>query len=186
MKRHPTIVVLGLVLAVLAVSCGNGGDSGDEGGVASLESSTTVVVATSLATDDATEEALFLFAECMRGEGIDIPDPVIGPDGFPELSSPLDFEELDLDAAVEALQTCQSFLEGVSLGFELDDQTAFLDALVEFAACMRDQGVDIDDPDISGGIGPGVFPDLDFEDPEILAAIAQCQTLLDQQGAAQP
>jgi hypothetical protein len=51
---------------------------------------------------------------------------------------------------------------------------------------MRDQGVDLSDPDVSGGIGPGVFPDLDLEDPDILEAIAQCQSLLDQQGALQP
>jgi len=176
-----------LVLAVLAAACGGGDDGDADRGVASLESSTTTVIATTtVPTDDATEEALFLFAECMRGEGVDIPDPVIGADGFPELSSPLDLEELDLDAAVDALQTCQSFLEGVSLGFELEDQTAFLDALVEFAACMRSQGIDLSDPDVSGGIGPGVFPDLDLDDPDILAAIAECQSLLDQSDTRQP
>ena len=181
MKRGAALVVI----ALLAAACGGGDDAAGDG-VASLDSSTTVVAPTTVVTDEATEQALFLFAECMRGEGSDIPDPGIGPDGFPELSSPLDLEELDLDAAVDALQLCQSFLEGVSLGFELDDQTAFLDALVEFAACMRDQGVDLADPDVSGGIGPGVFPDLDLNDPEILAAISECQALLDQQGAPRP
>jgi len=174
-----TAVVAALCVALVA-ACGGDSDTGGDG-VASLDASTAAPTPTTIVTDEATEAALFEFAECMRGKGIEIPDPVIGSDGFPELSGPLDLESMDLDAAAAALRECQSFLEGVSLGFEIADQTAFFDVLVEFAACMREQGVEFSDPDLSAGLGPGVFPDLDLQDPDVLAAIAACRDLLEPQ-----
>ena len=54
----------------------------------------------------------------------------------------------------------------------------FQDAILEFAACLRDQGLDVPDPDFSGGGGrAGLFGGaIDPQDPEVQAAIEQCQS----------
>jgi len=171
MRRAP------LALALLVLVAGCGGSSGDDG-VASLEEVTSTSTTQRGLSEAATEAALLDFAGCMRDAGIEIPDPVIGPDGFPELSGPLDLESLDLEAAVDALRSCQSHLEGVALGFEVEDQAAFLDTLVEFADCMRDQGLDFADPDLTQDFGPDMFADLDLADPDVVAALTTCRDLL--------
>jgi hypothetical protein len=71
---------------------------------------------------------------------------------------------------------------------DLEDQRAAQDAALEFAQCMRDQGIDdFPDPDLSttgpgdgdsddGRTGP--FGDVDMDDPETQAAFEACQDLL--------
>ena len=53
--------------------------------------------------------------------------------------------------------------------------------MVEFAQCMRDNGVDFDDPDLSdvfsGGELQNPFEALDIEDPEVAAVVEECQAV---------
>jgi hypothetical protein len=62
----------------------------------------------------------------------------------------------------------------------------FEDAMVEFAGCMRDNGIDFPDPGDGGGliIGPG--SDIDPEDPEFQAAEAECKPILDEAEKSMP
>jgi len=82
---------------------------------------------------------------------------------------------------------------GVSLGFEDLDITAITDTLVEFAACMRDNGYDLPDPDFSiirptsGSIpNAGPFGDIDITDPDFLDAFAACDDLITNLGVPLP
>lgn len=66
-----------------------------------------------------------------------------------------------------------------------DREQAFLD----FAACMRDNGVDMADPqfDLDGRANMGtVFEGLDQNDPEVRAATETCTPLLPSQAATDP
>ena len=55
----------------------------------------------------------------------------------------------------------------------------FEDAMVEFAKCMRENGIDFPDPGSGGGhIGPD--SDLHPEDPDFKAAEAECKPILDE------
>ena len=62
------------------------------------------------------------------------------------------------------------------------DLTEIEDQLVAFATCMRGQGIDMDDPDLTdfapggaGGADGGPFGDIDIDDPEVQAALEVCQ-----------
>ena len=139
------------------------------------------------------EERLLHFADCMRDNGVDFPDPVVEADGTvrfgfrPGAGGAGAAQELvrdpDLPAAREA---CEGLLQGLSFGPGSGnfDTTELQDALLEFARCMRDNGVNIGDPDLrdfgpgrGGGDGPagGPFAGIDFEDPDVAAALEVCQ-----------
>ena len=139
------------------------------------------------------EEHLLRFADCMRDNGVDFPDPVVEADGTvrfgfrPGAGGAGAAQDLardpDLPAAREA---CADLLEGLSFGPGSGnfDTTELQDTLLEFAQCMRDNGVDMGDPDLSDfgpggnrddGEGGGPFGGIDFEDPDVAAALEVCQ-----------
>ncbi len=178
MKRLiPIILALSLVL----VACG-GSDAAD--GVASLDDGqrgTEQGETGDTGADD--EEALLAFSACMRDNGVDeFPDPVLNADGsvdFGQDSQP--FREVDPDVAEAAVNACIDELDGTAFsptGGDFD-LTEIQDALVEFAACMRDEGIDFDDPDLTSFFRNGEvanpFEQLDITDPEVAAAVEVCQ-----------
>ena len=182
MKR--AVALLAVLALVLAACSGS-----DDAEVATLDdgsTSTTIVDDDAGAVSASEEEALLAFAACMRENGIeDFEDPIINADGSIEFGGqavegegiPDEAELEKLDAAFSA---CSSSLEGVSFGAgESFDITEFEDAFVEFSACMRDKGFDIDDPDFSAMEGPGgfinMFGDLDITDPATMEALDECQ-----------
>ena len=181
-------------LAFLVAACG-GSDGATDDGVVSLEdaSGTDEVVADDSTTDDVEQSAL-AFAECLREQGLDVPDPEFdGEGGFafnfgeifggPGQGGPNeDFQE--------AFGECGDLLAGVAQQFQNDfDQTELEDGLLAFAECMRDGGIDVADPDLSaftpgeggpgGGGGPGgLFGSIDLDDPAVIAVLETCQSEL--------
>ncbi|MDJ0792019.1 MAG: hypothetical protein QNJ71_08985 [Acidimicrobiia bacterium] len=180
MKRIFALIA-GLALVVAACS------SSSDDGVATLEDGgAPLESAENVAAEGTDEEALLAFGACMRENGIpDFPDPVLNADGSVDFgvgNDPDPFPGVSDEVVEEAVTTCIDLLEGVAFGpggvdFDL---TEIEDRFVEFAACMRERGIDIDDPDFSalapggdGGLNP--FDGVDFEDPEVLAALEECQ-----------
>jgi hypothetical protein len=88
-----------------------------------------------------------------------------------------------------AFEACQDDLEGIAFGPGSVDLTEVEDTLVEFSACMRDNGYDMPDPDLSnfgsggtggGGEGGGPFGgELDRSDPDFISAMGECQYLFE-------
>jgi hypothetical protein len=182
------LLLLMTALALVLAACG-GGDDGDE--VASLDSTTTTAateVTTTTVDETAELEAnLLAFSECMRDNGIpDFPDPTIDADGNPEFfpggTPPEGFA--DEETIQDAFEECQGFIEDVVLSFLPEDTTELEDRFLEWATCMRDQGVDIPDPDFSQGLfgpnGPGgIFGEIDPNDPDFAAASDECAYLFE-------
>ncbi len=186
------LLVLIFALGLLATACGGSGD--DDAGVASLETADTT--ATDTLDDDPgevvdAEEAMLAFAACMRDSGIDIEDPTVDADGNVQFGgirrTALDSGDIDREELETAMASCQEDLEGVALGFggRSDiDQTELQDTMVEYAACMRDNGYDMDDPDLSkigsggGGDGGGPFGQIDRTDPDFVSAQEVCEDIL--------
>ena len=152
--------IAGLLL-IGATACG--GDEAASTDLASLDGSAQA------ATDDAAsagagdgadgDASLLEVAECMRTNGVpDFPDPVVSADG----TASFDFQamtETGVDpqdpAFEQAIEECGELLDGTTLGGGpfADDPDA-QDRLLEFAQCMRDNGVpDFEDPQIGTG-GP--------------------------------
>jgi hypothetical protein len=183
------IVLLALVALVLA-ACGGS----DENGVASIDNEPNNAEQDSSGDPMASEEETLLeFAACMRDNGVeDFEDPFVNPDGSVEFgfaggggaADPL--ADVDADVLEAAFEACSDALLGLAFGSDgRFDLVAFQDTLLEFAQCMRDNGVDVDDPSLadfapgnqdSGGFG-GPFGDLDIGDPEVRAAFEACQPI---------
>lgn len=171
------------VLALVVAACGGDGDAAL---VASLEDRDPLVVVDGeldgVGAQD-TESVLMEFAQCMRDEGIDWPDPTVDADGNVRIQRP-SFDGGLPDGIAEAREACGPLLEGIVQQFRQRDQTERQDRLVEFASCMRDNGFDMPDPDLSAigqgpaGGGPGVFGDLERDAPDFAAAQEACADIL--------
>ena len=178
-----------------------GGESTESEGATggeSTESEDTTGGESAESEDLTDEEQLLAFAECMRENGVDFPDPVVEADGtvtfgFRPGGGFAALREIgrdpDLPAAREA---CQGLVEGLAFGPGPGgfDMIELQDRLLEFAQCMRDNGIDIGDPDLSrfapgaddGGQPGGPFGVIDTDDPDFAPAFEICQQQLPQPG----
>ena len=101
------------------------------------------------------EEIVTLFAACMRDHGIDTPDPELNADGT------IDWEPLKEGMAQDpnyesksekAFEDCLPLLSGTTASEKesTEDDIELQDDLLRFAQCLRDEGIDVPDPDFSG------------------------------------
>lgn len=185
------ILISMVAFALLVAACG--GTESD--GVASLDATDTTIVQES-AGDAAVsdEDTLLEFSACIRENGIeDFEDPTMSADGVPEFSLRSvegDHTREEMQAAFEA---CDEHLEGLAFGPGSVDLTEMEDTLVEFSACMRENGWDMPDPDLSnfgsgeggggeggGGEGGGIFGgSLDPNDPDFISAMSECEEIFE-------
>lgn len=179
------MIILAAFALVLA-ACGTSAD----GEVATLEDTVTTAPQSSAdQQDDDAEEALLEFARCMRDNGIpEFPDPELDQNGNLQLFGGGGPGQLGADrSTIEAgFDECGDLIEGlISQAFRDIDQSEFQDNFLEFAVCMRDQGIDMADPDFSGGFGPGegggrgLFGDIDPQDPAFQEAAEECQGIFE-------
>jgi hypothetical protein len=219
-KPIPTAVAA-LALAGLLAACGSDGDSSDSGSD-DVASATDETNEQSQDDDQAdTEQGLLDWVECMRDEGVDIPDPTrdadgnlvingngiaIGGDGYGTTTDDDGEDDGDEPSITpEELDAGEEICgppPGLGAGDISDDELqAMQDDALEFAQCMRDEGIeDFPDPDFSD-MGPGGAPqrqssdgddgesgdsqvflgpfgEIDLDDPETAAAFEACQDVL--------
>lgn len=188
MKKFFLLVAFGLVL----VACGEGSDDA----VASLDDTTdTTAALQDVDTDN--EQVLLEFAQCMRDNGVDeFPDPTTDAEGnvrpFGGGGAALDLGA-DRDTIEAARDACMPIIEDLALNFVRGNRADIEDQLFEFAACMREEGVDMPDPDFSnllgGGPGQGGGPfggAIDVEDPEFQEAAETCSEVFGAGGFGLP
>jgi hypothetical protein len=164
------LVVIAFAAALLA-GCG-GTDSGEGIATASSGAASPTVTASAGAND---ADQGRKFAQCMRDNGVpDFPDP--GPDGTFAGGDPESMRAvLDSDKGRAALDKCRDLAPGGGEGRELDP--AQQEQLRQWAQCMRDNGVDVPDPDPNSGSlfgGEGQLP-FDTNDPTFQKAMEACQ-----------
>lgn len=186
MRRLAVLITL---ITLVATACGGS----DGAGVASIEEAVETPGQNSSTGVASEEETLLAFSACMRENGVvDFEDPVVNPDGSVEFgfgggdgaTDPL--ADVDADVLEAAFAGCSDGLLGLAFGPDgRFDLVAFQDTLLEFAQCMRDNGVDVADPSLSdfapgsqdgSGFG-GPFGELDIGDPEVRAAFETCQPI---------
>jgi hypothetical protein len=156
----------GLVALLALAACGS--DSGGDSKVASLGTTPSNGSTVDTAAPADTQEALLAFAACMRENGVDMDDPTfdadggvtgggIGPDSGVDMRS---------DEARSAMDVCGDLVQNVQFGGGPGgglDGDAIQTAMNDFTACLRDEGLDVDDVTMggpgAGGAGGGAFPD---------------------------
>lgn len=120
------------------------------------------------------EEARRQFAECMRKNGIDMPDPQPGERPMMQLKG-------DRGKVEAAMKECRKLLPN---GGEFKPGAEDLESMRQMAKCMRENGVEeFPDPDPNGGgiriqRGSGIDPD----DPEFRAAQEKCREFMPEGG----
>ena len=158
-------IVAALLLAV-AAGCGSGDE---EPGVASAGGDRPAGVTTPVAPDDR-EAALRDFAQCMRDNGVDLPDPQPGNRVAGEFGRLL----RDGDPVVrEAMVACRSRLPNGGEPPRLNQEQ--LEIYRAFAACMRDNGVEVPDPAPDGSLRGALVGQVDPDDPDFQAALEACR-----------
>jgi hypothetical protein len=178
--RHGLVAATLGVLALTFAGCGGGGD-GD--GVATLGgASGNSDGGSDEESDLEPEEAAQKFAECMRDQGIDMPDPEVGEDGGFAITAPVfGAGEADPAKLEEAHAACEHFLEEAIPEGERPDpeeQARMREQALAMAQCMRDEGFDWPDPEFGEGgrITQMIGPDqgIDPSDPKVQEAMDRC------------
>lgn len=204
--RHARLAASVTGLALLLSACGGGGGGTKDNGVASLADSSAASASESAAGDTKTsEEQTLAWVQCMREQGLDIADPTVDSDGNLVLGRPRGgnagggttgssgAQPFDRDAFSKATEKCGSPPQ-TGGGFSQEDRQAMQDSLLKMAQCLRDEGLDVADPDFSsqgpGGAPPsnsssgaasqprGPFGNIDMNDAKVQAAFTSCQARL--------
>jgi hypothetical protein len=186
-----------LVTTLLLSGCGGGKAAN---AVASLNGSSATTI--KKGASGTNEQQLLTWVQCMRTNGVNLPDPTVdangnltlrgpggGPGGAaggdgqaaPSGPSTTDSPRPDRAAFDKARQACGNPPQGAGGGFNRRNDPAFQDAALKFAQCMRDHGVDVPDPNFNSTNGPpagGPFGGLDRNDPKVSAAFDACRSIL--------
>ena len=153
--RRMTVAALGLGLALALAACG-GSPDGDRGQPVGRRGH----------RDDqrrrqggrqGPQEAALDFARCMREHGIDMPDPEVDDTGRIRVrigaGGPGGGARPDPRKLEAAQEACGGLMGGGDGDRQLDP--AARDAMVAFARCMREHGIDMPDPTGDGLLLPG-------------------------------
>jgi hypothetical protein len=143
MKNRKVMLFILMMATQLLGLTGCGSDSKD---VPSLESTPTAVAADEMMSNEA---IMMAFTECLREQGVEVMDPVVDSDGFvdkPEFVEGFEASKEELDAAMEV---CEEILEGFTFEGKNIDRSEQIDEYLELAACLREEGFDIDEPTAS-------------------------------------
>lgn len=161
-KRMTTLAgVAGIALVLSA--CGS---DDAESGIVQLDGDGG---ATAAAEDQGSaEEQALAFAQCMRDNGVDFPDPTVDADGNPSFEGAFGrgqeggFDPGD-SSFRDAMTACGDLMEGLMVGpggGQGFDQEAISEALYLYTSCLRDEGLDVGDITLDSMMGPpGDAPD---------------------------
>ena len=159
MKKYSTNVLLIIFFLISACSSSDGSQ-----GVVSandLLSDTTVTTITEEFAEEvaSVEDAQLLLARCLRDNGYEITDPKIG-ESLQSVLQPI-FLTADQKGRDELFQTIETCAEenNIPLGgtaeFENPEAVAdSLDTQLEFAQCLRENGIEIEDPSAESPLRP--------------------------------
>jgi hypothetical protein len=181
----------GVVLAAVLALAACGGESGSPE-VASLGGGSTQGGTTTEASSEDPQEVVLAYTKCMRAEGIDLPDPDFsnGPRGGFRIQLGPGGVDPDDPKFRAAREKCEPILATLRQQFDPERQEEFQEAALAFAKCMREHGIDIPDPDFSGGQpggrggagGPFGGAGVDRDDPKFRTAMAACDDVFEELG----
>jgi hypothetical protein len=123
------------------------------------------------------QEAGLKFAECMRENGIDVPDPKPGRGGILFGGPGGEGPNPDDPKFREAEEKCRKHLEAARPELSPEDEAEFRDSALKHARCMREHGIDFPDPtfDSRGGATIRMRPGFDPRDPRVQEAERECR-----------
>lgn len=169
-SRATVLAAIPLFLLGISACSSSGTDGGGSGASPSAAGGTP--------SEDDLQDAFINYAQCMRDEGIDMPDPEVnGSSGIVTVPGGEEGGSFDQEAFETADKKCAA--EHLPDGGEIsaEDEAAFQEDMLKFAQCMRENGIDMPDPTSDGRMD---FPDITGPDAEETFTKAQtaCEGLL--------
>ncbi|GAA3252664.1 hypothetical protein [Nonomuraea helvata] len=155
------------LLAVLAAGCGSQQKGTGVASVAAGASTRPSAGASATATADPQEQGR-KFAQCMRDHGIpmDDPDPAKKGGGLTAIG-----ENADKKKVKDAARACKAYAPFMD---RKNTKPEDVEQLREFAKCMRDNGVDMPDPNPDGTLASGTVRNFKRDDPKFQKAFEIC------------
>ena len=159
MKKYLNIFLL--LLFVLFSACSSSDESQGVVSTNDLSTDTTVTTIAEEVVEEvvSVEDAELLLARCLRGNGYDIKDPK-NDESLQSVLQPV-FLAADQKGREELFETIQTCAEenniplGGSAEFENPEAVAdSLDTQLEFAQCLRENGIEIEDPSSESPLRP--------------------------------
>ena len=161
MRNHPLIMATIAPLLVLALAaCGSAG-SGDRVASAGSKAPHSTSTASASASGD---DAGVKYTQCMREHGVNLPDPEPG-------KPPMVINGEAGSTLNKAYEACKQLLPKQATE-DTKISAEDLEKLRQYARCMRDNGVDVPDPDPDGGMSAKVGQ------PKMAEADKVCQSKL--------
>lgn len=131
-----------LAVPLLLAGCGEAPATSGVAGVAGGTAQPTASVSASVDRG----EAQLRFAQCMRENGVDMPDP--DGSGMVRIQN----KKGEGDKTEKAMEKCRPLMKDMVGDKGAAPDPKRLDEMVKFAGCMREQGIDMPDPEPGGGI----------------------------------
>ena len=173
-----------IFISILIVTC-SAPDSSQ--GVVSTEDLSTVTTVTTIVEniieeDLSPEDAQLLMARCLRDNGYDVKDPK-NDEGLRSVLTPI-FLAANEKGRTELFETIQACAEenNIPLGDNADfenpeDVADRLDTELEFAQCLREKGIEVEDPSADRPLRPilvGLVQSGQYLEDQIREAAAEC------------
>ncbi|MEU4562206.1 hypothetical protein AB0F72_27800 [Actinoplanes sp. NPDC023936] len=171
MTHGHRMLITAVPMLILAAALSGCGDSPAEPQVASAGGAVAPSSDAGTAADGG--ELGRKFAQCMRAEGVDMPDP--GADGMVAMPGIKAGDEAAMNKTDAALQKCREFMPdgGEPTTISAED----LSRMREYAKCARENGVpDFPDPDPDTGRF-AITPDKADEIRDLSKVTDKCQQL---------
>ena len=159
MKKYSNTLLI--LLFIFLLTCSSSDESERVVSTNDLSSDTTVTTIVEEAAEEVVsiEDAQLLLARCLRESGYDITDPKNG-ESLQSVIGPiwLAADQKDRQELQESIQTCaeeNNIPLGGSAEFENPEAVAdLLDTQLEFAQCLRENGIEIVDPSAESPLRP--------------------------------
>ena len=173
-----------IFISILIVTC-SAPDSSQ--GVVSTEDLSTVTTVTTIVENIieenlSPEDAQLLIARCLRDNGYDVKDPK-NDEGLRSVLTPI-FLAANEKGRTELFETIQACAEenNIPLGDNADfenpeDVADRLDTELEFAQCLREKGIEVEDPSADRPLRPilvGLVQSGQYLEDQIREAAAEC------------
>ena len=182
MKKYSTTFIL--LIFVLISSCSSSDDSQGVVSANDLSSDTTVTTIEEETAEDvvSVEDAQLLLARCLRENGYDVTDPK-NDESLQSVLRPifLAADQKGREELFETIQTCADENDiplGGTANFENPEEVAdTLDTELEFAQCLREKGVEVEDPNAERPLRPilvGLIQSGQYLEDQVREAASEC------------
>ncbi len=180
MKNNCLIVLISIIISACSAPDSSQGVVSTQD--LSTDTTVTTIIEDVIEENLSSEDAQLLLARCLRDNGYDVKDPK-NDEGLRSVLTPI-FIAADEKGRTELFETIQACAEdnNIPLGDNADfenpeDVADRLDTELEFAQCLREKGIEVEDPSAERPLRPilvGLVQSGQYLENQIREAAGEC------------